>query len=240
MVQDGTTDSDQDMPESDGSASKKAKLSHKSSDAEEEEAFNTSVFAGISAHSTSYPISFKPSSTPMPPGGFGMDFDAPTPAPPTISGQREQPTSNISNQTTRTERTVTTEEESQPSASAPRVQPKRQSSRIPRPAASREDLRKTVPGAFVDEEEEDDVVPPLPPPTPARKGRKPRTTRTEEVKETPRATRRSTRLSVVSASSHGSSSPEPPSPEVRRTRKAATTRTSSATAKGTKTRKARA
>jgi hypothetical protein len=93
------------------------------------------------------------------------------------------------------------------------------------------DLKRSLPGTFISEEdnEEDDYIAPLPalPPhskRPARKGRSVRSVEPEEEKgQSARPTRRSTRLST--ASSAASTSPEPPSPRkpVAKTRKSTKT-----------------
>lgn len=94
------------------------------------------------------------------------------------------------------------------------------------------DLKRSVPGAFVseDDNEEEDYVPPLPaspPPSkrPARKGRSSRSVGPEnEVSEPAKPTRRSTRLTA--ASSVASTSPEPPSPPKPTAKAKKSTRTS--------------
>ena len=100
----------------------------------------------------------------------------------------------------------------------PPVKTTRSSSSRAHKLAHEPDLKRSLPGTFMSEEdnEEEDYIAPLPalPPhskRPARKGRSVRSVEPEEKKgQSARPTRRSTRLSA--ASSVASTSPEPPSP----------------------------
>lgn len=146
-----------------------------------------------------------PSATPAPPGAFADTDDADEPS------EREQPPS-----------AKTQPDDHVRTTSASRIPVRKQPARLSRAQSSQADLAHSVPGAFVDEEE--DLLAPLPPSGTstrlARKGRA-KSAAPDEPKATPRATRRSTRLSVRSASERGSSSPEPVSPEAPKTRRAA-------------------
>ncbi len=95
------------------------------------------------------------------------------------------------------------------------------------------ELTRSIPGSFMEEEEED-VIAPLPSSTPSRRPRKSRAAKDEST----RPIRRSSRLSVMSTSERGSSSPEPIlSPEKpTRTRKSTGSRTPAAGAPSRSTR----
>ncbi|GJE94852.1 ELYS domain-containing protein [Phanerochaete sordida] len=146
--------------------------------------YTTSVFSAgedidmdLRARGSASYKSSSASATPAPPGAFAAEAeeaDEPEPSTP----PRAQP--------------------SPPPAS--RIPARRQPTRVSRAQSSAADLARSVPGAFVDEEE--DTVPPLP------STRPPRRRASRAVDETPRTTRRSSRL-AMSASERGSSSPEP-------------------------------
>ncbi|KZP18203.1 hypothetical protein FIBSPDRAFT_1046417 [Athelia psychrophila] len=144
----------------------------------------------------------------MPPGAFHADED-------------ETPASAVQPAPSRS-RTV--------SPGPPPAQSRQPNARKPASRKKQEDLTRSVPGAFVDEDnEEEDYVAPLPgsPPPGKRPNRKPRASRSliAEDDDAPRATRRSTRISA--ASSVASTSPEPSPPKKAITKGRKSTRTSS-------------
>ena len=168
--------------------------------------YSASVFSHTGApRATSSAIRKAPSATPAPPGAFGSDNDEPV--------EREE----------RTSARTQPEESIPPSVS--RASPRKQPSRLTRTLSSKDDLSRSVPGAFVDEEE--DQVPPLPQASTSTIRQSRRSSRASKIvddtKPKSRATRRSSRL-MVSGSERGSS-PEPPSPEPPKARRTTTTRT---------------
>lgn len=200
-------DDDVDMQYSEGDVSPTINRAEQPSPSKTDGGYSASVFSHAGeSRPTSSAIRKAPSATPAPPGAFGLDIDEPV--------EREERTSRRS----RPDRSVS------PSATRTAA-PRRQPLRVSRTQSSKDDLSRSVPGAFVDEEE--DHVPPLPPPGTST-GRQPRKSSrasktADDVKPAPRVTRRSSRL-MVSGSERGSS-PEPTSPEVPRTRRATATRT---------------
>jgi hypothetical protein len=110
---------------------------------------------------------------------------------------------------------ATTKHQRNPSSSPPPppVKKTRSSGSRTQKLANEPNLRRSLPGAFIpeeDNEEEDDIAPlPVPSKRPARKPRSTRSAGSEDGEARP--TRRSTRLST--ASSVTSASPEPPSPQ---------------------------
>ena len=160
------------------------------------------------------------SDSPFIPGGFGPvttddeaeRFSMPPPPPPAA---------------TRKPRTSVASASARSRGSPEPPEPRKTRARSGSTAKRGTDLRRSIPGGFATEEdEEEDAVAPLPQPTPAKRGgRKPRASKagsekdemtTEELRP-----RRSTRLST--APSVGESSPEPsptkPSAKARSTRK---------------------
>ncbi|EKM57992.1 uncharacterized protein PHACADRAFT_251939 [Phanerochaete carnosa HHB-10118-sp] len=172
----------EDKPE----AAKRSDLAEESRH-ESRAGYNTSVFsAAIDVEmepQTQTSTSRKtPSATPVPPGAFLLEVEEVNePEPSTLARNQPSPP---------------------PALHTPM---RKQPTRLSRTQSSTADLSRSVPGAFVDEEE--DTVPPLPAST--RPRRKSRSSRPVDDKSTPRQTRRSSRLSAMSASERGSSSPEP-------------------------------
>lgn len=194
-------DVDVDMPEVDAEPDRQDNIDEDSPSSHKSRAgYTASVFStteDVEMESTiQASASYKTSSasaTPAPPGAFAPEVDD--------ASEPERPPSMRS-------------QPSPPPAS--RIPTRKQPTRASRTQSSLPDLSRSVPGAFVEEEEED-TVPPLP--ASMRQSRRSRTARAPEEKPTPRQTRRSSRLSAISASERGSSSPEPepaPAPRARR------------------------
>lgn len=130
-----------------------------------------------------------PSATPAPPGAFASEVEDAIESEPSNSAKTQPETQADS---------------PPPSPVQSRIPTRKQPARLSRSQSSHVDLSRSVPGAFIDEEE--DIVPPLPTP---RQTRKLRTSRAADDKSAPKMARRSSRLSARSASERGSSSPEP-------------------------------